>query len=109
MEAAVHARFLDFEGADPARRDEGTEMIRTRALPNIQAQDGYVGYIGAFNDETRSMRAVVLWESREAAEAAEEKLAPMRDKLTGEFGIRVTSNEVYEAPIVDFAGAATPA
>jgi hypothetical protein len=52
------------------------------------------------------MTAVILWESREAAEAAEEQLAPMRERMIQGFGMTIESNEILEVPIVELG---TPA
>jgi hypothetical protein len=95
------ARVLTFSGADPAKREEGAQRIRERVLPMLQAQDGYAGYLALFDEAAGGMTAVVLWESREAAEASEAQLAPMREKMTQEFGLTIESNQVFDAPIVE--------
>jgi hypothetical protein len=44
--------------------------------------------------------APATWESKEAAEAAEETLVPRREQMAGGVGLTVESADLYEAPVV---------
>ena len=62
--------------------------------------DGFPGYIRLCDEENRRAKGVMLWESQEAAEAAEETLAERRQQMAGGIGLAVDSADLYEAPIV---------
>jgi hypothetical protein len=100
------ARVITFSGADPERHEERMQRVREGVLPTLQGHDGYAGYVNLYDAAAARMTAVVLWESREAAEAAEEELAPMRERMIQGFGMAIESNELAEVPIVDLG---TPA
>ena len=46
-------------------------------------------------------RGSLLWESKEAAEAAEETLAERRQDITSSMGLTLESADLYEAPVVE--------
>ena len=50
-------------------------------------------------------KAVLLWESEDAAEEAEKTLAERRQKLAASVGLTVESADLYEAPVIEFEGA----
>lgn len=97
------ARVLTIEGLDPAKREETERLVRERAVQRLRAQNGFVAYVALAMEGERGM-AVILWETREDAEAAEQALAERRNETAAEAGFRVVANELYEAPIVEFAG-----
>jgi hypothetical protein len=101
----MYARLISFSGADPERRESMLEMIRGTVLPMLQSYDGYAGYLALYDADNRRARAIILWDSKEAAEAAEETLVERRAKMTAEVGISVESADLYEAPVLDLAGA----
>lgn len=95
------ARMVKFSGADPARQDEVVEWVRGHVLPILEAQDGFAGYIGLY-DGTRSMAAgVTLWESRDAAAAADAKIGGMRQETAEKFGLHLESANLWDAPVVE--------
>lgn len=101
----MHARVLTFEGAEPGMRDEAIQMIRGEVIPRLEQIDGFAGYIGLFDLDNRKAKAIVLWESAEAAEAAEEQLAPRREENIGRMGLTLASNRLIEAPVVEIRSA----
>jgi hypothetical protein len=101
----VYARLISFSGADPDKRQPAIEMIRGTVLPMLREYDGYAGYISLYDEDNRRAKAIILWESKEAAEGAEETLVERRAKMTAQVGIAVESADLYEAPILDLAGA----
>ena len=97
----MYARILTFEGADPGIRDEAEQTIRGEVIPRLEQIDGFAGYVGIFDPDNRKAKAIVLWETREQAEAAEEQLAERRKQMTGRMGLTIASNRLLEAPIVE--------
>jgi hypothetical protein len=101
----MYARLISFSGADPEKRDSAIEMIRGTVIPMLQSYDGYGGYIALYDEENRRARAIILWDSKETAEAAEETLVERRAQITQQVGLTVESADLYEAAVVDLAGA----
>jgi hypothetical protein len=97
----MHARLISFSGADPARRDEAAQTMRETVIPMLRGYDGFAGYIGLFDGANRRARAIILWESEETAEAAEQELAERRVKLAGSVGLTVESADLYEVPVLE--------
>ena len=67
--------------------------------------DGFAGYIGLYDQENRRAKAVLLWESEETAEAAEQELVERRRQMTSGIGLTVESADLYEAPVVELEAA----
>jgi hypothetical protein len=101
----VYARLISFSGADPEKRESAIQLIRETVLPTLRQFDGYAGYIGLYDEGNRRAKALVLWESEETAEAAEQELAERRRQMTASIGISVESADLYEATVVDLEGA----
>jgi hypothetical protein len=101
----MYARLITFSGADPDKRDAALEMIRGTVIPMLRNYDGYAGYISLYDEENSRAKAIIPWESKDAAESAEETLVERRSKMTSEVGINVESADLYEAPVVDLEGA----
>jgi hypothetical protein len=101
----MYARLISFSGADPERRESAIEMIRGTVIPLLQTYDGFAGYIALYDQGNRQAKAIILWESREAADAAEETLEERRRKMVDQVGLTIDSVDLYEAPVVEFAGA----
>jgi hypothetical protein len=101
----VYARVITFSGADSGKREAAEEMIRGTVIPMLRTYDGFEGYIALYDEANSRAKAIILWESREAAESAEETLVERRAKMTSQVGITVESVDLYEAPIIDFEGA----
>jgi hypothetical protein len=101
----MYARLISFSGADPEKRESMIAMIRNNVLPMLQSYDGYAGYLALYDADNRRARAIILWETKEAGEAAEETLVERRAKMTAEVGVSVESADLYEAPVVELAGA----
>jgi hypothetical protein len=101
----MYARVISFSGAEPGKREAAIEMIRGTVIPMLRTYDGYAGYLALYDAENRRAKAIILWESQGAAEAAEETLVERRRKMTTEVGISVESADLYEAPVFDLEGA----
>ena len=86
------------------RFDAAIDMIRGTVVPMLREYDGFAGYISLYDEDNRRAKAIILWESKEAAESAEETLVERRAKMTQQVGITVESADLYEAPVVELEG-----
>ena len=80
-------------------------MIRGTVIPMLHSYDGFNGYVALYDAENRRAKAIILWDSKEAAETAEETLVERRAKMTEQIGLTVESADLYEATVVELAGA----
>jgi hypothetical protein len=101
----MYARLISFSGADPDKREKAIETIQGTVIPMLRSYDGFAGYISLYDEANSQAKAIVLWESKETAEAGEEELAERRKKLTASIGLTIESVELYEAPVVELEGA----
>lgn len=101
----MYARLIEFSGADPEKRDNAIETIRGTVLPMLRQYDGFEGYIALYDQDKRRARAVLLWDSQEAAETAEETLRERRQSLASGVGLTVESADLYEAVVFEMEGA----
>ncbi|MDQ2911460.1 MAG: hypothetical protein M3R39_10700 [Actinomycetota bacterium] len=101
----MYARLISFSGADPEKREHAIQMIRETVIPMLRQYDGFAGYIALYDAGNRRAKAVLLWESEETAEAAEQELVERRQKLASSVGLTVESADLYEATVVELEGA----
>jgi hypothetical protein len=97
----MYARLVSLSGADAGKRERLIQTMRERVVPMLRQYDGFAGYIGLYDEENQRAKGVLLWESQEAAEAAEETLAERRLQMTSDVGLSVDSADLYEAPVVE--------
>ena len=102
----MHARLISFSGADPEKRENAIETIRGTVIPMLRQYDGFAGYIALYDAQNRRARALLLWESEDAAEEAEKTLAERRRKLAASVGLTVESADLYEVPVLELEEAA---
>ncbi len=101
----MYARVITFSGADSGKRDAALEMINGTVIPMLRNYDGYEGYISLYDADDSRAQAIILWASKDAADAAEETLVERRQKMTAQVGITIESVDLYEAPVVELEGA----
>ena len=101
----MYARLVSFTGVEPEKREPAVEKMKTTVIPMLQTYDGFAGYISLYDDDNSRAKAIILWSSRETADAAEETLAERRKGMTAQVGITIESVDLYEAPIVELEGA----
>jgi hypothetical protein len=101
----MYARLISFSGADPEKRENALRIIRETVIPTLREYDGFAGYLALYDEENRRARAVILWESKETAEAAEDTLAERRVQMASGVGLTVESADLYEALVVEMEGA----
>jgi hypothetical protein len=97
----MYARLVSFSGADPEKRESAVATIRERVIPTLRGHEGFAGYIGLYDEVGGRAKGLLLWESKEAAEAAEVELAEMRKQVAISMGLTLESADLYEAPVVE--------
>jgi len=97
----MYVRLVSLTGADPDKREDVIRTVRENVLPTLRGYDGFAGYLGLWDGENGRAKGILLWESKEAAEAAEETLAERRRNMAGSVGLTVESEDLYEAPVVE--------
>ena len=102
----MHARLISFSGADPDKRENAIHTIRETVIPMLRQYDGFAGYIALYDAENRRAKAVLLWESEDAAEEAEKELVERRQKLAASVGLTVESADLYEVTVMELEAAA---
>jgi heme-degrading monooxygenase HmoA len=105
MEETMHARLISFSGADPEKREQAIETIRGQVIPTLREYDGYAGFLALYDAEHRRAKAVILWESEEAANAAEETLRERRQQMASGVGLNVESANLWEAVVLELESA----
>jgi hypothetical protein len=101
----MHARLIEFSGADAGKREQMLQTIQETVIPMLRTYDGFAGYVALYDPDNSRAKAVLLWETEDAAVAAEETLAERRRQLSGGIGLTLESEDLYEAPVVEFEGA----
>jgi hypothetical protein len=101
----MHARLISFTGAASENREQAEEMIRNTVLPMLRSYDGYAGYLALYDAENERAKAIILWNSEDAAVTAEETLAERREGMVKTIGFTIESADLYEAAVVDLEGA----
>jgi hypothetical protein len=97
----MYARLISMSGASEEGRESAIQAIRERVIPTVSQHDGYAGYVGLYDAQGGRAKAILFWESREAAEAAEAKLSDFREQLVSGLGMTLESVDLYEAPVVE--------
>jgi hypothetical protein len=100
----MHARVISFSGADPEKRENALQTIRGTVIPTLREYDGFAGYLALYDEENTRARAIILWDSEEAAVSAEETLAERRRQMASGVGLTVESADLYEALVVELEG-----
>jgi hypothetical protein len=104
-EDQMYARLVSIAGADADKHDQAVATIRETVIPTLRQFDGFAGYIALYDADNRRAKAILLWESKEAAEAAEPELSVRRAQVMSGLGFTVESADLYEAPVVEMEGA----
>jgi hypothetical protein len=99
----MYARLISFSGADAEKRERAIQTIRETVIPMLRTYDGFRGYIALYDQDGGHAKAVLLWESKEAAEASEPELAERRQRIASGIGLTIDSVELYEATVVEMA------
>ncbi len=97
----MYARLISFSGADPEKRENAINTIVGTVIPMLREYDGYAGYIALWNRDNASAKAIILWNSEEAAKTSEETLAARREQLVAGLGLTIESVSLFEATVVE--------
>jgi hypothetical protein len=97
----MYGRLIEVEGLDPSRREEGEAIVRETIMPALKGIEGFAGFILLVDEANQRSRSVALWETQEAADAAERQMKATRDEVIRELGGTVRSADLFEAPIVE--------
>ena len=101
----MYARLISFSGADPEKRENAIQTIRETVVPMLRQYEGFTGYLALYDADNRRAKALILWDSEETAEAAEQELVERRRRLASGVGLTVESADLYEAPVVELEAA----
>ena len=101
----MHARLIEFSGADADKREQMIQTIEETVLPMLRTYDGFAGYLALYDEDQRRAKAILLWETEDAAVSAEATLAERRRAISGGLGLTLESEDLYEATVVEFEGA----
>lgn len=101
----MHARLIEFSGADAGKREQMLQTIQEKVLPMLRTYDGFAGYLALYDEDGSRAKAIILWETEEAGVAAEETLAERRRQISGGVGLTIESEDLYEAAVVEFEAA----
>jgi hypothetical protein len=104
-EDPMYARLISFSGADPEKRENAIQTIRETVVPMLRQYEGFTGYLALYDADNRRAKALILWDSEETAEAAEQELVERRRQLASGVGLTVESADLYEAPVVELEAA----
>jgi hypothetical protein len=101
----MYARLISFSGADAEKRERMIQTVRETVIPMLREYDGFAGYLALYDQDNQRAKAVLLWESEEAAEAAEQELVERRRKIASGVGLTVESADLYEVTVVELEAA----
>jgi hypothetical protein len=97
----MYARLVEIEGIDASRREEAVQNLRERVIPALQELNGFAGFISLADEANSRARSIVLWETKEDAEEAENQMGSRREEMVRQLGATVRSADLYEAPIIE--------
>ena len=98
----MHARLIEFAGADADKREQMVQTIQENVLPMLRTYDGFAGYLALYDPDKSRAKAIILWETEEAGVAAEETLADRRRQISGALGLTIESEDLYEGVVIEF-------
>jgi hypothetical protein len=81
----VHARSVSFQ-ARPESMDEGIAFVKDEVMPAVTGMDGCIGLSFICDRESGRCISTSAWQSKEALEASESNVAPIRGRGAEIFG-----------------------
>ena len=97
----MYARLVSFSIADSGNRERAIQTVRETVIPTLREYDGFAGYIALWDQQSRRAKGILLWDSEEQAEAAEQTLVERRHQFASGVGLTVESADLYEAIVVE--------
>ena len=86
--------------ADPARIDEGVNVVRERVFPAVSDIDGNVGMSLFVSRETGRCIACTAWQSQEAMQRSADQVIALRDDATQALGSTTSEVLPWEVAVV---------
>jgi quinol monooxygenase YgiN len=83
----MFARSTTMRGR-PEHVEDGIAMVRDEVMPAVQAMPGCIGMSMLVDRDTGGSIVTSAWDSREALQATEPQVGPMRDRAAQVFGGR---------------------
>src|SRR5205085_9740239 len=85
---------------DPARLEEGIRYFREQTIPTIR-QLGGKGARLLVDRRSGTVHAISLWETAEAAEAAQASMNQNRDRAVQQLGSQAATSELFEVAVME--------
>ena len=98
----MHARMSTLEGS-PDELDEGLRDVKERALPVLQQQDGFKGFIALANRQSGELIGITFWESEQAMQASEEVGDRTRSETAEDTGDTIADVRRYEVGLFEMS------
>ena len=98
----MHARMSTLEGS-PDELDEGLRDVKERALPVLQQQDGFKGFIALGNRQSGELIGITFWESEQAMQASEEIGDRTRSETAEVTGDAIEDVERFEVGLFEIS------
>jgi heme-degrading monooxygenase HmoA len=86
--------------ADPAKIDEGIDVVRERVFPAVSDIDGNVGMSLFVSRETGRCIACTAWQSQEAMQRSADQVIALRDEATQALGSATSEVMQWEVAVV---------
>jgi heme-degrading monooxygenase HmoA len=100
----MHARMTTMEGSSE-RLGEGLREIKEDALPQLQQQNGFKGFVVFDNRHNGELIGFTLWESEEAMRASEEVGERTRRESAETMSDTIAGVERYEVALFEVPSA----
>jgi hypothetical protein len=98
----MYARVTTLEGSTD-RMDEGLRVLREHALPQLQQQDGFKGYLALGDHHSGELIGISFWESEQAMRAAEDVGDRMRSETAGAISDTIADVARYEVGLFEMS------
>ena len=95
----MHARQTTLQ-VDPSRIDEGIRLFREQVMPVVRQQGGK-GVRLLVDRRSGKVQAISLWESEQAAQAAQAEMNQQRDQAAQQLGSQGATTELFEVAVLE--------
>ena len=97
----MYARLVSFTNADAENHERAIQTIREIVIPTLREYDGFVGYTALWDQDNHRAKGIILWDTKEQAEAAEQTLGERRREMASGVGLAIESEDLYEVIITE--------
>ncbi len=95
----MHARQTMLQ-VDPSRIDEGIRLFREQVMPVVRQQGGK-GVRLLVDRRSGKVQAISLWETEQAAQAAQTAMNQQRDQAAQQLGGQGATTELFEVAVLE--------